>query len=110
MVQAQYWHDPLEQEKYVAKSVFLADINNERKVKNVTYKENLQKLENFVMVKFSEDTVVDPRGTEWFGFFKPGQGKEMEKLEVKYFSLISWVKTKTLNSVLDGFFRRVNYI
>ncbi len=28
LVQAEYWHDPLQEAEYAAKSVFLADINN----------------------------------------------------------------------------------
>ena len=31
---------------------------------NKDYKTNLMKLENFVMVKFSEDTMVDPKESE----------------------------------------------
>ena len=38
--------------------MFLADINNEREPRNVTYRENLMKLEHFVMLKFEDDTVV----------------------------------------------------
>jgi len=34
VVQAQYWHDPTREEKYKAKSIFLADINNEKDIKN----------------------------------------------------------------------------
>lgn len=34
------------------------------KVINETYKKNLQQLEKFVMVKFLQDTVVDPVDTE----------------------------------------------
>ena len=34
LVQAQYWHDPLDEESYKEKSLFLADINNERPVMN----------------------------------------------------------------------------
>lgn len=30
LVQAQYWHDPLNEEKYREHSIFLADINNEK--------------------------------------------------------------------------------
>jgi palmitoyl-protein thioesterase len=30
-----------------------------------------------VLVKFADDTVVDPRGTEWFEFFAPGQSETM---------------------------------
>ena len=50
----QYWHDPINLDEYVEKSQFIAEINNEREVKNVTYAENLLKLENFVMVKFAD--------------------------------------------------------
>lgn len=65
---AQYWHDPLDEDLYKRSSVFLADINNEMTI-NEAYKTNLQKLENFVMVKFNQDTVVQPIATEWFGFY-----------------------------------------
>ena len=30
LVQAEYWHDPLNEEEYRQKSIFLADINQER--------------------------------------------------------------------------------
>ncbi|XP_068602925.1 palmitoyl-protein thioesterase 1 isoform X2 [Brachionichthys hirsutus] len=80
LVQAQYWHDPLNDDLYKNKSLFLADINQERAV-NETYKKNLQLLENFIMVKFLQDTVVDPVDSEWFGFLKTGQAKETETLQ-----------------------------
>ncbi|XP_030644780.1 palmitoyl-protein thioesterase 1 isoform X2 [Chanos chanos] len=59
LVQAQYWHDPLNDDLYKKHSLFLADINQERGV-NETYKKNLMSLEKFVMVKFLQDSVVDP--------------------------------------------------
>ncbi|KAG7271384.1 hypothetical protein CRUP_019929 [Coryphaenoides rupestris] len=65
---------------YKTHSRFLADINQERAV-NETYKKNLQLLEKFVLVKFLQDTVVDPVATEWFGFLKTGQSKETETLQ-----------------------------
>ncbi|KAF3707233.1 Palmitoyl-protein thioesterase 1 [Channa argus] len=80
LVQAQYWHDPLQDDLYKKYSLFLADINQERGV-NETYRTNLQLLEKFVMVKFLKDTVVDPVDTEWFGFLKTGQSKETETLQ-----------------------------
>jgi palmitoyl-protein thioesterase len=76
LVQAEYWHDPLNEALYRRKSVFLADINNER-VKNETYKENLLKLQNFVMVLFLQDGMVVPRESSWFGWYKEGQGTEV---------------------------------
>ncbi|KAI1292266.1 Palmitoyl-protein thioesterase 1 [Halotydeus destructor] len=81
VVQAQYWHDPRKEEVYKAKSLFLADINNERLPRNQTYVENLNKLENFVMIKFVDDTIVDPPETESFGFFVPGQGKVIQTMK-----------------------------
>jgi len=80
LVQAEYWHDPMAEAEYKEKSIFLADINQENVV-NQKYKENLMKLKNFVMVKFSEDTMVDPKETEWFGFYKSGQAKVCETLQ-----------------------------
>lgn len=80
LVQAEYWHDPLKEEEYRNRSVFLADVNNER-VKNKTYIKNLLKLKNFVMVKFNNDTIVEPVETEWFGFYRPGQSTEVITLQ-----------------------------
>ncbi|KAL7287366.1 hypothetical protein TKK_0018482 [Trichogramma kaykai] len=80
LVQAEYWHDPLKENEYKKYSIFLADINNERFV-NETYKTNLKKLENFVMVKFEQDSMVEPKITEWFGFYKPGQAVETQTLQ-----------------------------
>ncbi|KAL4629423.1 palmitoyl-protein thioesterase 1 [Arapaima gigas] len=80
LVQAQYWHDPLNEELYRTHSLFLADINQERAV-NESYKKNLQALNKFVLVKFLQDTVVDPVDSEWFGFFKAGQAVETETLQ-----------------------------
>lgn len=74
------------------------------KVVNETYKKNLQLLEKFVMVKFLQDSVVDPVDSEvthtrthtlpvctaeshaspclqWFGFLKSGQAKQTETLQ-----------------------------
>ncbi|XP_044281210.1 palmitoyl-protein thioesterase 1 isoform X2 [Varanus komodoensis] len=75
LVQAQYWHDPLNEEEYRKKSLFLADINQERGF-NQTYKKNLMTLRKFVMVKFLNDTMVDPPASEWFGYYRSGQSKE----------------------------------
>ncbi|KAG9492960.1 hypothetical protein GDO78_001093 [Eleutherodactylus coqui] len=80
LVQAEYWHDPLNEDQYRNGSIFLADINQERGV-NESYRSNLQTLEKFVMVKFLKDTMVDPADSEWFGFYRPGQSKETITLQ-----------------------------
>lgn len=43
LVQATYWHSPLDEDLYRRKSTFLAEINNEM-FKNETYIKNLQNL------------------------------------------------------------------
>lgn len=80
LTQATYWHDPLNEVKYIDGSTFLADINNEKTI-NKTYVTNLLKLENLVLVRFDNDSIVQPVDTEWFGFYKPGQDKETQTLQ-----------------------------
>ena len=52
--------DPEDLETYLELSAWLADINNEREEKNMTYKHNLSSLEKFVMIKFTEEKTVVP--------------------------------------------------
>jgi len=80
LVQAEYWHDPTNLDEYRQASIFLADINQERTPK-ASYKQNLMKLKNFVMVKFLRDSMVQPRESEWFGFYKDGDIHETETLQ-----------------------------
>ncbi|KAG5421564.1 hypothetical protein I9W82_000655 [Candida metapsilosis] len=63
---AQYFRDPFEYEKYLKHSLYLADINNERKDKNATYVENLTKLNKLVLITFTEDTTVVPKESAMF--------------------------------------------
>ncbi|KAF2904695.1 hypothetical protein ILUMI_01477 [Ignelater luminosus] len=79
LVPATYWHNPLNTNKYIKRSTYLADINNERNI-NEAYIENLQALDNFVMVRHGADEVVQPTESSWFGFYKDGQSSEIETL------------------------------
>ncbi|XP_069125987.1 palmitoyl-protein thioesterase 1-like [Argopecten irradians] len=97
LVQAEYWQDPLNMDEYRQYSVFLADINQE-KIKNATYKANLQKLKNFVMLKFTLDTMVQPRESEWFGFYKPGQDKEVVPLQNTPMYTEDWLGLKAMDT------------
>jgi palmitoyl-protein thioesterase len=53
---------------YLTHSNFLADINNERVLKNVTYAKNLAALDNFVMYLFDDDETVIPKESGWFAY------------------------------------------
>lgn len=76
LVQATYWHDPLKEDEYRNMSTFISPINNELKI-NRDYIRNLQQLNKFILVKFTNDTVVQPRESQWFGFYAPGQDKKI---------------------------------
>lgn len=80
LVQAQYWQDPLDHDLYVEKSQFIAEINNEKPEKNMTYAHNLAQLENFVMIKHNQDSMVEPRESEHFEFYQPGQAETIVPL------------------------------
>ncbi|CAI4222714.1 unnamed protein product [Auanema sp. JU1783] len=80
-VQAQYWHDPYNEELYVNKSLFLADINNEKNyfkgiykddIKKKMYRKNLLKLKNMLLIKFTKDKMIIPKESSWFQYFAPG--------------------------------------
>lgn len=65
-VPAQYFRDAEELDSYLESSNFLADVNNERGVKNETYREHLKGLNRFAMLMFEDDTVAHPKESAWF--------------------------------------------
>ena len=66
LVPAQYYRDTNDFESYLEYSNFLADVNNEREVKNETYAENLAEMEKLVLVVFKRDMTVIPKESGWF--------------------------------------------
>jgi len=66
LVPAQYYRDPEALDTYLENSNWLADINNERDVKNETYAQNLASLDKFAMYLFKDDETVVPRESGWF--------------------------------------------
>ncbi|KAF4844529.1 Palmitoyl-protein thioesterase 1 [Colletotrichum siamense] len=96
LVPAQYYRDPApdQYEKYLESSNFLADINNERELKNVQYKKNLAGLSNFVMVMFEEDTTVIPKETAWF---EEVNGTESLPLRARQIYKEDWIGLRELD-------------
>jgi len=97
LVQAEYWQDPLNEDEYLRDSVFLPDINNNLAVQNETYKKNLMSVANFVMVQFLNDTMVQPKESEWFGFYTPGQDKEVQTLQETPLYQEDWLGLQAMN-------------
>ena len=60
-------------------SEFIAEINNENNTDNA-YAENLSQLENFVMVMFDEDRMVEPKESQHFEFYYPGSDGVIQPL------------------------------
>jgi len=98
VVQAEYWHDPLAMSEYYQYNVFLPDINNALPTKNATYKANLLKLSNFVMVQFLQDTMVEPKESEWFGFYADGQDVNIVSLNDSALYKEDWLGLQQLDT------------
>lgn len=94
LVPAQYFRDPLQMDSYLESSNFLADINNERKVKNSKYKKNLEKLERFVMYLFDDDTTVIPKESGWFAEVN---GTDVTELRKRDIYTEDWIGLKALD-------------
>ena len=60
---------------YLANNTFLADINNERPVKNSTYKRNMISLNAMLLVTAKKDMIVVPKESTRFSFFARGDRK-----------------------------------
>lgn len=73
---AGYFKDPLTYNEYLAKSEFLAAANNEKSI-NTQYANGFKAINQLVLIEFTEDTVVDPKTSEQFGYFKIGSKKDL---------------------------------
>ncbi|KAI2602246.1 alpha/beta-hydrolase [Hypoxylon sp. NC1633] len=94
LVPAQYFRDPNDLDNYLEHSNFLADINNERELKNKTYAKNIERLENFIMYMFENDTTVIPKETGWF---EEVNGTEITPLRARPIYTEDWIGLKALD-------------
>ncbi|CAJ2514023.1 Uu.00g021420.m01.CDS01 [Anthostomella pinea] len=94
LVPAQYFRDPRDLDSYLEYSNFLADINNERVLKNETYAENIAALENLVMYIFEDDTTVIPKETGWF---EEVNGTETTPLRARKIYSEDWIGLRALD-------------
>jgi len=99
LVQAEYWHDAINETNYVEHNIWLPGINNEGPNKNDTYKQNLMSLNSFVMVQFTEDTMVQPRSSEYFGYYVPGQDKVEQTLQQTQLYKQDWLGLKEMDGL-----------
>ena len=96
LVPAQYYRDPDDLDNYLEYSNFLADINNERKVKNQSYIANMKKLEHFAMYIFDDDKTVVPKWSGWFSDFNATNGNQTKLKDRKLYKE-DWLGLKWLD-------------
>ncbi|CAG9316784.1 unnamed protein product [Blepharisma stoltei] len=65
---AGYYKDQYNYDTFLQSSSFLAEFNNEKSI-NQEYIEDYQTLDWLVLLKFTQDEIVDPPESEWFGYY-----------------------------------------
>ncbi|KAF2821140.1 palmitoyl-protein thioesterase 1 precursor [Ophiobolus disseminans] len=83
-------------DEYLENSNFLADINNERMLKNVTYAKHLASLDNLVLYLFEDDTTVIPKESGWFAYTNGTDG-EVTPLREREIYKEDWIGLKKLD-------------
>ena len=52
----------------------MADLNNEKPIKNIKYKERMVALEKLILVRWTKDRVIFPTISEQFGYIDKENG------------------------------------
>eukprot|EP00041_Stephanoeca_diplocostata_P019661 m.427713 g.427713 ORF g.427713 m.427713 type:complete len:436 (+) comp21363_c1_seq21:296-1603(+) len=81
---------------YLEANIFLADINNERDVKNDTYKAHLSALNTYALCYSELDTIVIPRTSPWFQFYAIGSDTKVVEWNQTRSYLEDWIGLKLL--------------
>ncbi|KAJ2857507.1 hypothetical protein J3B02_000945 [Coemansia erecta] len=96
VIQAQYFKDPERMDQYFQYSVFLPFINNEVMEKREgVYRDRLRELEKMVLVKFSDDGLIYPAESAWFGFVD-SEGNET-RLYDSLMYIEDWIGLRSLD-------------
>ena len=78
---AGYWHDSLHLDDYLKKCEFLPEINNEISHSySKNYRDNICRLQNMVLVKSTQEDIIEPAISCHFGFYRPGSISETQDL------------------------------
>jgi len=96
---AEYWKDPYNLDEYLQKSQYLADINNEKDTKNITYKKNMMNLNNLVLFYSEIDKIVIPKQSGWFEFYEPNSQNDSSVVPLKKSDLYidDWIGLRYLD-------------
>lgn len=78
---AGYVHRIDDEASYFKSGTILADLNNVDGTPNEEYKNRIKNLDVFVMIMFSYDTMIIPKETAHFAFYKDSKKTDIVKLE-----------------------------
>ncbi|KAL0312951.1 UNVERIFIED_CONTAM: Palmitoyl-protein thioesterase 1 [Sesamum radiatum] len=83
---------------YLEKCRFLPKLNNERPdQRNPIYKKRFSSLKNLVLIMNTNDTVIKPKESSWFGYYADGGlGTILQPQETKLYTE-DWIGLKTLD-------------
>ncbi|KAJ6239224.1 lysosomal thioesterase ppt2 [Anaeramoeba flamelloides] len=93
---AQYWKDVFKYDDYLKECAFLPYLNNERAVKNDTYRKNIMSLNQFVLVMSNKDTTIVPKESSWFSFWDDKMKKIIPYNTTQAYKE-DWIGLRTLN-------------
>ena len=81
---------------YLEANIFLADINNERAIKNSTYKAHMKALNTYALCYSELDTIVIPRTSPWFQFYEIGSDTKVVDWNQTEAYSEDWIGLRTL--------------
>jgi len=94
---AGYWKDPKKYKEYLAKSTFLADLNNERVKKNRSYKEAIKSLKHMALSYSLVDEILQPKENGWFESLDSAHGHRLVPLKESRFYREDWLGIRALD-------------
>lgn len=78
-----YFKDPKSYKTYLNSCSYLPDLNNEKSEKNATHKQRFSSLDGVMLVMFTNDTVINPKETAWFGYYDENMNlKDMSETQL----------------------------
>jgi len=98
LAQANYYRDPTDLKTYRKDAHFLPYINNEVPGhQNSSYTQNFKSLEKLVLVMAEDDSMVHPKESEHFGYFKDGSDKELISMKSAPWYTEDWFGLRSLD-------------
>lgn len=92
-----YWVPINRKASFVMFNKFLADINNERPIKNMKYRENMISLNKYVIMMALNDTTVIPKESTHHGFWEWNNKGTLITMEETDGYKGDWIGLRTLN-------------